>query len=119
MVKRQETLNSLAGIKTSSLEKLWAETKIGNIFPWDEIADEAERILESDQATQRVPDYNQADKEQEDDQEVDRDDTDTYNETIFGRRRLEVFDEDVVLSPCTGFPALPVISPLIRCALEV
>jgi hypothetical protein len=87
MVKRQETLNSLAGIKTSSLEKLWAETKIGNIFPWDEIADEAERILESDQATQRVPDYNQADKEQEDDQEVDRDESDTYNEPIFGRRR--------------------------------
>jgi hypothetical protein len=69
------------------LEKLWAETKIGNIFPWDEIADEAERILESDQATQRVPDYNQADKEQEDDQEVDRDESDTYNEPIFGRRR--------------------------------
>jgi hypothetical protein len=29
----------------------------------------------------------QADKEQEGDQEVDRDETDTHNETIFGRRR--------------------------------
>ena len=63
------------------------ETKIGDILPWDEIADEAERLLESDQATRRAPDDDQADKEQEDDQEVDRDETDTHIRTIFGRRR--------------------------------
>ena len=112
-------LEFICGDKGKQLEKLWAETKIGNILPWGEIADEAERLLESDQATQRVPDDDQADKELEEDQEVDRDDTDTYNETIFGRRRLEVFDEDVVLSPRTGLFVLPVISPLIRCALEL
>jgi hypothetical protein len=44
------------------LEKLWTETKIGEILPWDEIADEAERLLESDQATRRVPDDDQVDK---------------------------------------------------------
>ena len=112
-------LEFICGDKGKQLEKLWAETKIGNILTWDEIADKAKRLLESDQATRRVPDDDQADKELEEDQEVDRDDTDTYNETIFGRRRLEVFDEDVVLSPRTGFPALPVISPVIRCALEL
>jgi hypothetical protein len=69
------------------LEKLWAETKIGDILPLDEIADEAERLLESDHATRRAPDDYQADKEQEDNQEVDRDETDTHVETIFGRRR--------------------------------
>ena len=66
---------------------MWAETKIEDILPWDEIADEAERLLESDQATRRAPDDDQADKEQEVDQEVDQDETDTHMETVFGRRR--------------------------------
>ena len=43
-------LEFIGGDKDKQLEKLWAETKIGNILPWDEIADEAERLLESDQA---------------------------------------------------------------------
>ena len=64
---------------------MWAETRIGIILPWDEIADEAERLLESDQ--RQAPDDDHVDKEQEDDQVVDRDETDPYNEVIFGRRR--------------------------------
>ena len=44
-------LEFIGGDKDKQLEKLWAETKIGDILPWDEIADEAERLLESDQAT--------------------------------------------------------------------
>jgi len=80
-------LEFIGGDKDKQLEKLWAETKIGDILPWDEIADEAERLLESDQATRRAPEDDQADKEQEGNQEVDRDETDTHMETIFGRRR--------------------------------
>jgi hypothetical protein len=80
-------LEFIDGDKDKQLEKLWAETKIGDILPWDEIADEAERLLESDQATRRAPDDYQADKKQEDDQEVDRDETDTHMETILRRRR--------------------------------
>jgi hypothetical protein len=80
-------LEFIGGDKDKQLEKLWAETKIGDILPWDEIADEAERLLESDQATRRAPDDDQADKEQESDQEVDRDETDMHMEIIFGRRR--------------------------------
>jgi len=87
MVKRQETSNSLAGTKISSWKSCGQKTNIGDNLPWDEIADEAERLLESDQATRRAPDDDQADKEQEGDQEVDRDETDTHMETIFGRRR--------------------------------
>jgi hypothetical protein len=56
-------------------------------LPWDEIADEAERLLASDQANRKGPDDDHADKEQENDQVVDRDETDPYNEDIFGRRR--------------------------------
>ena len=80
-------LEFIGGDKDKQLGKLWAETRLGDILPWDEIADEAERLLESDQATRRAPDDDQADKEQEDEQEVDRDETDTHMETIFGRRR--------------------------------
>jgi hypothetical protein len=43
-------LEFIGGDKDKQLEKLWAETRIGNILPWDEIADEAERLLEIDQA---------------------------------------------------------------------
>ena len=73
-------LEFIGGDKDKQLEKLWAETKIGDILPWDEIADEAEWPLESDQATGRALDDDRADTEQEDDQEVDRDETDTHME---------------------------------------
>jgi hypothetical protein len=73
-------LEFIGGDKDKQLEKLWAETRIGNILPWDEIADEAERLLEDHQANRQVP-------EQDDDQVVDRDGTDHYHEVIFGRRR--------------------------------
>jgi hypothetical protein len=80
-------LEFIGGDKDKQLEKLWAETRIGNILPWDEIADEAERLLEGDQANRQVPEDDHVDKEQEDDQVVDRDETDPYHEVIFGRRR--------------------------------
>jgi hypothetical protein len=63
-------LEFICGDKDKQLEKLWVETRIGDIFPWDDIADDAERLLA-----------------QEKDQEVDRDDTDAYTSTVFGRRR--------------------------------
>ena len=66
---------------------MWTETRIDNILPWDEIEDEAERPLESDQANRQAPDDDHVDTDQEDDQEVERDETDPYNEDIFERRR--------------------------------
>ena len=80
-------LEFIGGDKDKQLEKLWAETKIENILSWNEIADEAERLLESDQANQQVPDDYHVDKEQEDDQVVDRDETDPYDKIICGQRR--------------------------------
>ena len=44
---------------------MWEGTRIGDILPWDEIEDEVEKLLER----------------------VDQDETDPYNEVIFGRRR--------------------------------
>ena len=66
---------------------MWKETGIGDILPWDEIEDEAERLFESSRTNRQASDDNHADKEQEDDQIVDRDETGPYNEVIFRRRR--------------------------------
>ena len=87
-------LEFIGGDNDKQLEKLWSETKIGDILRWDEIADESEKLLESDHATRLAPDDDQADKEQEDDQEVDRDETDTHMETIFGRRKPDKSDPE-------------------------
>ena len=73
--------------KDKQLEKLWTETKNRDILPWDEIEDEAEGLIESDQVFRRDLEDDRAAKKQEDDQEEERDDTDTYMETIFERRR--------------------------------
>jgi hypothetical protein len=80
-------LEFIGGDKNKQLEKLWTDTKIGDILPWDEIVDEAEGLIESDQVFRRALEDDRAAKKQEDDQEEERDDTDTYMETIFGRRR--------------------------------
>jgi hypothetical protein len=67
---------------------LWTETRIGNILPWDEIADEAKRLLASDQVNRQTeaPDDDHVDKEQENDQVVDRHETDPYTDvSVFGR----------------------------------
>jgi hypothetical protein len=66
---------------------LWEGTRIGDILPWDEIEDEAEKLLERVRANRQASDDSHVSKEQEDDPVVDRDETDPYNEVIFGRRR--------------------------------
>ena len=88
----KRSLEFIGGDKDRQLKHLWAETKIGEILPWDEIdeiEDEAERLLESARANRQASDdsHRNPGKEQEDDQAVDRDETDPYNEVIFGRRR--------------------------------
>ena len=45
------------------------------------------RLLESTRANARNSDNSRASQEQDDDRTVDRDETDPYNEVIFGRRR--------------------------------
>ena len=60
-------LEFIGGDKDKQLEKLWAETKIGDILPWDEIVDEAEGLIESDQVFRRALEDNRAAKKQEDD----------------------------------------------------
>jgi hypothetical protein len=44
MARRKEISNSLGD---RQLQQLWAETKIGDILPWEDVEREAERLLES------------------------------------------------------------------------
>jgi hypothetical protein len=68
------------------LESLWRETKIGNVLAWEDIADEAKRLLTISKGNQNAAKEGHDDEELENDQEVGLDETDPYNEVIFGRR---------------------------------
>jgi hypothetical protein len=80
-------LEFIGGDKDRQLKQLWTGTRIGSILPWDDIEDEAERLLESDGVTGQTSKDTHADQDLGDDQGVERDETDPYNEVIFGRRR--------------------------------
>ena len=71
--KATRDLELIGGDKDKQIKQLRTETRIGNILPWDEIADEAERLLASGQANRQAPDDDHVDKEQEDNQVVDGD----------------------------------------------
>jgi hypothetical protein len=73
--------------KDRQLESLWRETRIGDVLPWEDVADAAQRLLDIHKASRNAPHEDHEDGEQENDQEVDQDETDPYNEVIFGRRR--------------------------------
>jgi hypothetical protein len=66
---------------------LWRESKIGNVLPWEDIVDEAERLLVISKGGRNASKGGHDDEELENDQEVELDETDPYNEVIFGRRR--------------------------------
>ena len=74
-------LEFIGGKRDRQLQQLWAETKIGDIFPWEDVEREAERLLESTRANARNSENSRASQEQDD---VDQDETDPY---AFGRRR--------------------------------
>jgi hypothetical protein len=80
-------LEFIGGDKDRQLKKLWAETRIGSILPWDDIEDEAERLLESDGVTGHTSENTHADQDLGDGQGVELDETDPSHEVIFGRRR--------------------------------
>jgi hypothetical protein len=75
--------------KDRQLESLWKETRIGDVLPWEDFADEAQTLLDIHKASMlNAPHEDQEDGGQENDQEVDRDETDPYNEVIFGEEDL-------------------------------
>jgi hypothetical protein len=76
--------------KDRQLESLWNETNIGAVLPWEDITDEAESLLVISKGGRNAAKEGHDDEEwenSENDQEVERDETDPYNEVVFGRRR--------------------------------
>ena len=61
--------------------------EIGNVLPWEDISDEAERLIAVSKGGRNAAKEGHDDEELENDQEVERDETDPYNEVIFLRRR--------------------------------
>ena len=80
--------------KDRQLESLWKDTGIGNVFPWEDIADEVERLLEMRKTGQDATKEDSDSGEQDDGQEAERDGTDSYDEVIFGRRRPDSLVDD-------------------------
>jgi hypothetical protein len=61
--------------KDRQLESWWRETRIGDVLPWEDVADEAERLLDIHKASRNAPHEDQEDGGQENDQEVDQDES--------------------------------------------
>jgi hypothetical protein len=80
-------LEFIGGDKDRQMKKLWTETRIGSILPWDDIEDEAEKLLESDGVTGQTTKDTHVDQDLGVDQGVERDENDPSNDVIFGRRR--------------------------------
>ena len=66
---------------------MWKATNIGDVVPWEDITDEAERLLAISKGGRNAAKEGHDDEELENDQEVERDGTDPYNEVILGRKR--------------------------------
>ena len=55
-------LEFIGGDKDGQMKNLWTETRISIILPWDDIEDEAERLLESDGVTGHTSENTHADR---------------------------------------------------------
>ena len=66
---------------------MWKDTEIGNVLPWEDIEDEAERLLALRRASTDATITGNDNGEQECDREARLDEAESYEEVIFGRRR--------------------------------
>ena len=73
--------------KDRQLELVWKDTEIGNVLPWEDIEDEAERLLALRRDSTDATITGNDNGEQECDREARRDEAECYEEVIFGRRR--------------------------------
>ena len=50
----KRNLEFIGGERDRQLQQLWAETKIGEIFPWEDVEREAEKLLEQMHGSRRT-----------------------------------------------------------------
>ena len=63
----KRNLEFIGGKRDRQLQQLWAETKIGDILPWEDVEREAERLLESTRANARNSENSDTSQGQDDD----------------------------------------------------
>jgi hypothetical protein len=83
--KAERKLEFIGDDKDRQLESLWKDTEIGNLLPWEDIEDEAERLLEMQSASQDATTKDNDNGEQECDREVGRDEAESYEEVVFAQ----------------------------------
>ena len=86
MARQKEILSSSEETKTGSCNSCVQKQRLATSCRED-VEGEAERLLDSTRANDQDSENSRVSQEQEDDRIVDRDETDLYNEVIFGRRR--------------------------------
>jgi hypothetical protein len=89
MVRQKEIsgLNSSEETKTGSCNSCGQKQRLATSCRWEDVEGEEERLLDSARANEQDSENSHVSQEQDDDQTVNRDETDPYNEVIFGRRR--------------------------------
>ena len=85
MLRQKEISNSLGGNKIGICNSCGQRQRLATSCRWENVEREAERLLENTRANARDSENSRASQEQDDDRTVDRDETDPYNEVIFGR----------------------------------
>ena len=103
--KAKRDVKFIEGDKDRQLKILWRETKIGNVLPWEGIANEADRLMDMSKASQNAPNDDHDEWEHANNQEVDQDETDSHNEVIFGRGRFRLSRLDQQSPFCFGIQA--------------
>ena len=86
MARQKEILSSSEETKTGSCNSCVQKQRLATSCRED-VEGESERLLDSTRANDQDSENSRVSKEQDDDRIVDRDETDPYNEVIFGRRR--------------------------------
>ena len=84
LVRQKELLNSSEETKTGSCNSYGQKQRLATSC-WEDVEGEAERLLDSTRANEQDSENSRVSQEQDDDRIVDRDETDPYNEVIFGR----------------------------------
>ena len=85
MARQKEILNSSEETKTGSCNSCGQKQRLAT--SWEDVEGEAERLLDIARANEQDSENGRVNQEQDDDRIVDRGETDSYNEVIFGRRR--------------------------------
>ena len=86
--KAERKFEFIGDDKDRQLESLWKDTEIGNVLPWEDTEDEAERLLELRRASQDATTKDNDNGEQKCDREVGWDEAESTKRSSSGEDDL-------------------------------